>query len=449
MTAALLLISAGDQAWWAGDRRAAAESWRAALEAAGTTAPDRAAEAMARMRLLHVQGNYAPVWHGPLLERALAACPAEEPWCGIAAADRHLWLPAFTGADPSQVAGLLEKSPLEGPASARRAWAAADPSLLHGELDGMGEGIRTHGARAVDPGTWVLGIGLSAAPGAGVGAAGRFTHPDLFYGRHLLQLQGGGDSRGGWLASGSLLAWTGGARPLVAVGGGRQVQNYYSAAGDLTIFPLASGWGMLGAQVSGQAGGGRGQLLIAGQYRAEAIQDRRWQSGGLWLRGAWVAGAGRAEATAEAGLIREGEGGAGPYGGGTLAWIGGPEAAGGRLLLRPAAEVMAGAPFFRSPSGGGARLLRGLPVGRWRAEGPIPALASAQIEYRHGLIGPLRGQVFADTAWIDGPHATIGAGVALELPPLPYNTTRLEFGYGVGPQEAGVWGLVLAWGEAF
>lgn len=468
---ALLLISLGDQAWWAGDRRAAAASWGAALEASrdGALPVDRAAEAMARMRLLHIQGNYAPLWHGPALDRALAACPDAEGWCRIAAADWHLWMPAFAGADPAEVPGLLaglEGTPLEGAASARLAVAAGDPLLLRGELDGMGEGVRAHGARADDPGTWVLGAGLTAAPGAGIGLSARFTHPDLLWARHLLQVQGGLDSRGGWGLSGALLLYREGLMPTLAAGGGRGLEDVYGAGAEASTVPMEAARARAGALAAGRIGQARAQVTLAGQYRLDRvgagapgaqigdleILPGSWQGGGLWARGSVARGGLRLEVSGEGGALvgtggtagTGGTGGAAPYLSGAAALVAGADLLGGRLLVRPGAEGSAGELPIRMPSAGGSRLLRGLPAGRYRAA----ALGSLQAEYRHALVGPLRAQAFVDGAWVGGPHATAGAGLALALPPQPYNTIRLEVGAGLGP-DAGARGVVLAWGEAF
>jgi hypothetical protein len=98
------------------------------------------------------------------------------------------------------------------------------------------------------------------------------------------------------------------------------------------------------------------------------------------------------------------------------------------------------AAWFLRPGVGGTTLLRGLPAGRFRDEG----LASAQVELRHPIVGPLHAAAFVDGAWCDAFHASAGAGLRLVLPPEADNTTRLDVG--VSPDG---WGVVLAFGEAF
>ena len=134
---------------------------------------------MARVRLLKLSGNYAPIVHEVALDRALRNCPEYDPWCAIALADYQLWMPAFTGADPKKVAEILAGNALVGPASARLAWASGDLSrLTTQDLDGMGQGLQEVGLYPPDPGTWVLSLGLSGAPGSGVGALLSFQHPE-------------------------------------------------------------------------------------------------------------------------------------------------------------------------------------------------------------------------------------------------------------------------------
>jgi len=84
-------------------------------------------------------------------------------------------------------------------AEARRVAAGAPFSLLEGlELDGMGQGlVVTHLRSPPDPGTWTLGAGIAAAPGAGAGLAVRFVHPDLGGRRHRLDLAIAADTRFG------------------------------------------------------------------------------------------------------------------------------------------------------------------------------------------------------------------------------------------------------------
>lgn len=453
-TEALAEISEGDRAWWSGDRGAAYAAWRRALVlalAAAAESPDtqarpatrpperasaqaRAAEAMARVRLLQLGGTTAPFVHEARLNAALANCPTTEPWCVIAAADWELFMPAFTGANPARVPELLAGSPLPGPAAARITVATGDQTALDAlpteALDGMGAGMRqTRRIRPPAPGTWVLGLGVGGAPGAGVGLTVRFVHPDLAWRGHRLEVTAGGDSRLGFSVASSLRTAT---RPgwVFGVSGARVVADRWE--GDVAT-PYA-----------------------LGTLRGYAAVAPRWQDvtllAGASVRADWIDGAayvaGPLAAVTLGDLTRDGarvtvDTSFGTYTHLALSgeWRAHPPLEGGELAIRLAGtHVPTASPFYRLPTAGGADLLRGLPAGRFRA----PTVLAAQAEYRRVLVGPLHGAAFVDTAWVDGPHVTAGLGVRLVLPPARENVTRLDIGF--GPEG---WGVVAAWGDAF
>lgn len=432
---ALDAISRGDEAWWMGERGAAVDAWRKALDASQEhEAPALAAvEAMARVRLLQLGGNVAPFVHEAKLNAALDACPASEPWCAIAAADWELFMPRFTGADPRHVPDILVGSPLVGPAAARIAVATGDRAALEAlpdaVLDGMGRGLRATGRREPPaPGTWVFGIGVGGAPGAGVGVSLRFAHPDLGWKRHRLDLIGGGDTRGGFSVGGSLFTATDPAL-VFAAGASRAVADRWidgaAAPYDLATVRLSAAvapqWGLLG--------------LSAG-----AVGRAEWFDGAALLLGP-IGTLTLGDARARIRLVGELNLGSYTY---VLLSADGRTALdllGGTLALRLAAtRVPTDSPFYRLPTAGGADLLRGLPAGRFRAD----TVLAGQAEYRHPLWGPLHGAVFVDAASVEGWHMTAGGGVRIVLPPDRDNITRLDVG--VGPEG---WGVVAAWGEAF
>lgn len=455
-TAALRALADGDLAWWREERGVATRAWRAALASSrgDATPTGRAAEAMARVRLLQVSGNLGPFVHEAPLRRALDDCPPSERWCLVAAADFELFMPTFTGADPARVPSLFPPEALGwGVARARVAMATGQAALLEDRdpatLDGQGRGfVERRGRRATTPGTWTAGAGLTVVPGQGFGVNARFTHPDLGWRGHRLDLAGGIDTWGGWnLAA----AFRGNTRPILGA---------HTQAGHLA----GLAWGESGptlyhldlAEVgAGLGAGGHGVYAGVGvEARAARVREEHdsvelalgrpeaWTETGWGGRvgpTGWLSFAGPREH-----LVLSAEAGAG-------AWrylrldaelrVTRP-LAGGTLTTRAATSSVPTpeSPFHELPSAGGAKLLRGAPAGRWRDD----ALVAAQAEYRHPLVGPLYGEVFVDTAAVQGLHWTAGGGVQLRLPPEPLNVTRLELG--VGP---GTWGLVLAWGEAF
>ena len=388
---------------------------------------------MARVRLLKLSGNYAPILHELPLDRALRSCPDSDPWCAIAWADFQLWMPAFTGADPARVPELLTGSPLVGPASARLAWASGDLSrLATQDLDGMGQGLREVGLHPPDPGTWVLSLGLSGAPGAGIGALASFQHPDLGWQQHQLALRAGGDSRGGFSGLFSLRIFTGRAlRPLFYAAGGRLVTDRYDAAGERELY------------VQGTARGGAGlawtagplTATLGGQARGDFFEGSWYLANGPWLSFSLTPRRSLSlTAVAEAGF------GSGESFSGSLNLRALPPLWGGTLALRLGFWGVEG-PEWREWTAGGAELLRGQPAGRWRGSVFVPA----QVEYRHRLVGPLQAAAFVDTVAIDGRwHWSLGGGLRLLLPPEELNVTRVDVGVGEGS-----WGVVVAWGQAF
>ncbi|HND28466.1 MAG TPA: hypothetical protein PLA94_00650 [Myxococcota bacterium] len=385
------------------------------------------------MRLLKLSGNYAPILHELPLDRALRSCPDSDPWCAIAWADFQLWMPAFTGADPARVPELLTGSPLVGPASARLAWASGDLSrLATQDLDGMGQGLREVGLHPPDPGTWVLSLGLSGAPGAGIGALASFQHPDLGWQQHQLALRAGGDSRGGFSGLFSLRIFTGRAlRPLFYAAGGRLVTDRYDAAGERELY------------VQGTARGGAGlawtagplTATLGGQARGDFFEGSWYLANGPWLSFSLTPRRSLSlTAVAEAGF------GSGESFSGSLNLRALPPLWGGTLALRLGFWGVEG-PEWREWTAGGAELLRGQPAGRWRGSVFVPA----QVEYRHRLVGPLQAAAFVDTVAIDGRwHWSLGGGLRLLLPPEELNVTRVDVGVGEGS-----WGVVVAWGQAF
>lgn len=194
-------LSAGDRARWSGDREQAVTHYR---EAAATGEAE--AEAMARLRLLAFTGNWGLLVHGARIDRALA--DAQGPWGELAWADFHLFAPPQLGADRAEAERIARavQPVLPGPALARLFLATGDPRWLE-ELrrtpwkDGLGEGLLASGGALHEPGTWMLGVGVAAAPGAGVGGGVTFIHPDLAWAGWRFALQAAATSRGTWVGA--------------------------------------------------------------------------------------------------------------------------------------------------------------------------------------------------------------------------------------------------------
>lgn len=429
MTPALEALSRGDEAWWHDRRGVAVAEYRQAVAlAGGGEGVDRAAEAMARLRLERLGGSLAPLWQERAINAALALCPDSEPWCAIAAADWELFMPAFSGANPTNVAEILRDSPLAGPAAARRVRAGAPWSELESveATDGMGRAmVATHLRQPPFPGTWVLGVGAGGARGAGVGFVVKYSNPDVGWRAHRVDLLAGADTRGGGFISTQLTTHTQPAVQASALAAHAVIDHW------VDDIPYPSAWTAF--RVSGGVAPRAADILVQTGVLA------RWDNG---LR----VGGGYGSVTIGKGTFLKlgGEVDVGDYFLTQLEWHvkatpdlwGGTLALHGGAIWQPTGDV----PWFRQPSAGGAELLRGLPAGRYREA----SLALAQVEYRHPIWGPLHGAAFVDAAAIEGLHFTVGGGLRLVLPPEKDNITRIDVGFGED-----TWGVVVGWGDAF
>ncbi len=438
---------AGDRAWFEGDRGAAVAAWRRAA-AAG----DPAAEAMARLRLLHFTGNWGMAVHGPRVDRALQRCPDDDPWCWIARADFEIFAPAEVGAQPERAAELAARARAElpGPAAARCWLAAGEPALLRAlqdhPRDGLGDGLlAADGRPPTSPGSWLLGLGLVGAPGLGIGGGLHFVHPDLGWQEHRLGLELGATSRGSaWLGVAAASSGSGYAHGSANLS--RWVQDTYDETG-------ASEWLVEGGRFAAGPG------LRWGHHRLEPGVALRWDR----IEGETAAGPG-AQA-AHAWDLRSGMGDQrrGSYLGtgvqlsmrdlgadydhllGSMdlrGYLGGPAGSvlAGRLLGERA--FLPDAPWYRLPSAGGATVLRGAPAGRYRGD----SLVALDLELRRMLWGPVEAVVFGAGAWVQdtGLHPAGGLGARLLLPPRGLNTVRLD----LAVSDAG-WAVTTGWGEVF
>lgn len=434
-------VSAGDRARWAGDRPAARAHYRLAL---GCGSPE--AEAMARLRLLAFSGNLGLVVHGPRIDAALLEVSG--PWGWLAWSDYHLLAPAAMGASPAEAEHTAAQAAraLPGPAAARFYLATGEPVWLTRlaqapARDGLGEALLESGGQpAPDPGTWFLGLGLSGAPGLGVGAGLVWVHPDLALRGWGAQVVAGGSTRGAWSVDGALR--TPGERFALGYGhAGRAVVDVYSGEDRAAVqqsqawLGLELGW-RPGPLTLGVGGVARWDDWGEGWQRGHGPQLRvGWDAREGWgaTRRGWSAGAG-----AEAAWLDY------PHLGVDLDLRGyrGQLRGVGAARLTWASELAAGAPLLRLPSAGGAELHRGAWAGRYRA----PHIGTLDLEQRWMLVGPLEGVVFGNLAWVaqDGLHPAAGLGLRLLLPPQRFNVVRLD----VAVSDSG-FTVTTGWGEAF
>ncbi len=494
-------LQEGDRLWWTGDRPAARRAFRAGLRQvraeverlrdAGAPVPPAtlAREARLRLRLIRLGSNWTPTFQGGRMFRALDACPLEDPACVLAEAELALLLPPWAGGNLAQVAELLGDR-VDPPALARRAAATRDTGLLDAlrdlppELrDGAGTGMVQAGrALPEDPGTRTFAFGVGGAPGAGLGLSLAWVDPDLAGTRRRLDLQLSADTRGGGYVGGGVTGlaghgranaartvlddWRSGQRALVPIdalrgeGGwtwrwGRAPTGTAEVRDDVGP-PTQVAWSLdLGADARAEAAGAWG----AGWGAATGGSAQEWQrAAGPTLSLGWA----RARGTRHASVRAWGESGFGDY-----THLAGGLDLRGRALL-PWEDELAGrvavsaaptpdTPWWRLPSAGGSTVLRGAPLGRWRA----PSLMLAQVEVRRTVWGPIRMAGFVDAA-LPGPralpgvgataadlHATAGAGLRVGVPGAEAASTRIDVGWSLDAPTRGEWGLVVGVGEAF
>jgi len=439
-------ISAGDRAWYAGDREDAVQEWREALRS-----DDPAALAMAHLRLLHVSGNFGLILHGPAADRALEDC-GTDPWCTLARADWNLWAPVEVGADRAEAARLARsvQADLPGPALARIWLATRDPAALDALAsagrDGLGDGIiALQGQDPHPPGTWTLGVGVVGCAGLGFGGALRFVHPDLAWKAIRLDTEILGTTRGIGEISASVV--TSGS-PFVTASA--QAAHLVTDAW-IDDTPTTWTWDSLsGSALAGVRHGhasvraGPSALwadvdgdvdLMWGPAVSAALDHRRGPPTAVqgWLTqvsGTWNPPA-LGSTCLHVGGSLEGRGYLGLPGHVTLATRG---------LVQ--AVAFPDVPFYLLPSAGGDVVLRGAPAGRFRG----PALAALDLEVRRPVGPATEIVVFADGAWVEdaGAHPGGGLGLRLLLPPGHTEVVRVD----VAISDVD-WAVTTGWGEAF
>lgn len=436
-------LGAGDLARYDGDRVSAVARYD---EAIASGEPE--AEAMARLRLLGLSGNWSLAVQGPRIDEALLK--VDGPWGIIAWADFNLLAPTQVGADREDAERLARQALtlLPGPAAARlylltgdRAWL--DTIAASRVRDGLAEALLLHdGAPAPDPGTWFLGLGLAGAPGAGFGGGLIYSNPDLAHRGWSLSGSLSGSTRGAFWVVGSARS-PGPVYGSANAGLGRSVVDVYEGE-EVRQVPTLGTWvgagpgvrrGPWGAAASlrlrwddyGELERGHGPTLgLAYDTRQGWGETRKGLYVGLsgdWAVPGWAdydhLGY-RLDARAFQPMLRG-------VGGARLTW---------------SQELYPDAPLLRLPSAGGAELHRGARDSRYRAAW----IATADLEQRWMIVGPLELALFVDGAWVaeQGLHPGGGLGLRLILPPEALNAVRLDFAV----SDSG-WALTTGWGEAF
>lgn len=434
------LVARGDLAWIMGDRGAARCAWRLA---AGSSDP--ASAAMGHLRRLRTSGNLGLAVHGPRADRALADCPVDDPWCGLARADRDLIITELglgqrAAAAGTRAAELADSHPEA--AAVRALWAGlpvAAISLPAGSSSAWSPVasalVERGGAMPTGPGTWLLGVGVIGASGLGVGPLVRFSHPDLAWRGWQLDTEawltsaGAGRARVGLRTTGRWWLTTGAAAGRSAVpiydetglllADGRVGELQARAGPGVSIGPIAAWLGPVARWDLPQ--GSDGWTPGHGTFGGVALGARRAR---LTLS-AELALTGPDHLAATADLQTSG------------ALLGGT----GALRLVGSAAPLPTSPAWRAPAWGAGQVLRAAPLGRLRE----PWMAAVVPEWRRSLVGPLGVVLFTEGATTGtAVHGGAGAGLRLLLPPQPLNTVRVDVAAG----DLG-WALSAGWGEAF
>lgn len=436
-------ISEGDAARYAGDRVSAREHYRAAAES-----EDPAAQAMAHLRLMQMSGNFGMMAHGPKLDRALYT-DSRDPWLYLAWADFHLMLPPQLGGDPEVAARWAQAAmeALPGPALARMYLATGDPDVLAEleateERDGLGDALVDHaGELPPQPGTWMFSLGFAGAPGAGFGGGVSFVHPDLALRGWQLSVGAFANTRGGYVGTWSVQS----PGTLYGHNSGTAARTWIDVYDDAGV-PTRSQMDLYQATLGPGWSHGPWRLSVGMRARWDSLEgaplkpshgpfaSARFDKTSGWgktRRGGWASASidhsqwGYAHTSyhlRSAGYL--------PFAKGVVA---------GRLTWD---HELQDAPVYRLPSAGGSDLHRGAWTGRYRA----PRIATADLEQRWMVWGPLELAVFGNVAWVDLEelHPAGGFGVRLIMPPEELNVLRLDFAWSDSD-----FGVYVAYGETF
>jgi hypothetical protein len=439
-------VSAGDVAWFAGDRRVARQHYLAAAES-----DDPAAEAMARLRLLSSSGNLGAVVHGPRIDRALSETAG--PWGLLAWSDYHRLAPAAVGGRTEEGVALAMEAlgALPGPAAARLFLLTGDPQWL-AQLeaadapDGLGGGLLAHGGLPEDPGTWYVGFGIGGAPGQGVGGSAFFRHPDLFLRRWFLSTAAWGNSRGSH--GGSLyLSGPGRVAPRVVAAASRQDFYDFLETG-IAVTPIENARVAVGPQF--RAEGIR--FGVQGIARWDVVESQVFRGHGLGGDVAWDTrkGAGN-ERQGQLALLAV-EGTSFDYSHASLVldlrWF--RPVWGSVLAVRGLhQQALTDAPRWRLPAVGGATTHRGA----WHDRHRAAWVDTLDLEGRRRVSQRLEAVVFGNVAVVptEGETGSVGVfpaggvGVRLLLPPEEWNLLRID----VATSTTNGWVVTGGVGEAF
>lgn len=406
-------IDVGDLAWCQGDIRQAKISWSEAAESSNP-----AVKAMAEFRLLQTSSNLGWTVHGIRGDKALETCSPYDAWCGLAWVDREillhqLGLPVNTELMRQQL--ILIESELPAEVKARQVWMGdRDPSILSGmPLTGLGQCLSTQPWPNDNPRPMV-GIGLTGGAMLGIGGVIQASYP--FSRESFVQTSVSYTSRRAGHFS-ALTAWGDQWGGLADVQLSRQPYFEYidETLNDIVMVNMGSLAG--GPKLQGDAF----QATFGATLRTDKADDQAWLQGhGPMLRLSWrPQNSLRLLYRTEATWIDY------TYWRNDLAlnWV--PQS-GFALQLNLQSALGNQIPWWRQPTAGGGVLMRTPKAQQIRS----PFLPVATAEWRFRKERMLGLAVFTESTYDTRPHWGAGGGIRLRLPPQPYNTIRIDVGYG-------------------
>ena len=407
-------VDRGDELWCAGDYSGARKQWNA------VNSEDLSEVALASYRKLLSASNLTWPFLGYKGDQSLAQCARDDVHCALANVDREIFLsmmglPSDLSYAQELAQQLLPHLPTR--AQSRLVWlgAASLDSLDGDALDAFGKCLQQHnGKYPRGPGGAYIGFGLYGGGRLGIGLNAGWTQPNI-------------DQRGGELilsaaattkqAGGLFVNYRSAGKVWFRANGSIQRLPFYRYVEDVPEFHLLDA----------------AMLTLSPGYR--------WESAVLW-GGVEV----RADQLSDPLLS------IGPTFGWswrvhpTVEWTGDflytwidyhhlrldnrliwvdPSgfAAMATLYAAPESE----APWWRMPTLGGGRILRTAPGHRWRDE----LIPSAVFEYRWRPEATVGVVAFSELAYAeDSLHGGGGLGLRIRMPPQPFNTIRIDVGYG-------------------
>lgn len=407
-------INLGDRLWCQEEYHKAEMEWKKA-----TQSKDYAVVAQANYRLLLQASNLGWAVYGVQGDIALSKCSTSDPYCGLANVDREIFmsllgLPSDLAYAENIARRLIPYIPAE--AMARLVWLEKEPKSLLAEqpsLDGFGACLQnsdwTRG-----PGGAYYGFGMYGGGRLGVGASASWTQPNIDGHGGQLQLSVSYTTQ---KAGGVFASYSSAGDLWIRSNVNAQRRPYYLYIDDTPNFYLVE---MAGGEISPGYRWDNGFLWLGLNMGVDYL-DNRYRyfgpTGGIQLQispyAQWRSDFSYSNWDYYNLRIDH-----------QLMWI---HPTGFASMFNILSAPNTKSPWWRKPTIGGGNILRTTPAHRWRDE----IIPSAVFEYRHKPQSTLGVVAFTEMAYAEkGIHGGGGLGLRIRMPPQPYNTMRIDIGYG-------------------